>query len=56
MDLIVFGTVALLVAIAGLLASVVIGSVDAYTRREERRYLERTARYALSASRRTARP
>ncbi len=47
MDLIVFGTVALIVAIAGLLASVVIASVDAYTRREERRYLERSARYSL---------
>lgn len=56
MDLITFGFIALTVAIAGLLASVVIGSVDAYSRREERRYLERSARYALGASRRTARP
>ncbi len=56
MELIVFGFVALFVAIAGLLASVIIGSVDAYARREERRYLERTARYALGARRRTARP
>lgn len=56
MDLIVFGFVTLIVAIVGLLVSVVLGSVDAYTRREERRYLERSARFALGAGRRTARP
>ena len=55
MDLITFGFVALTLSVAGFLASVVIGLRDAIGRSQERRYRERTARYAR-VSPRTERP
>ena len=59
MDLITFGFAALVLAVAGLLASVVIGVRDAVERSQERRYLERMARFSGKSAvvgRRTAQP
>ena len=46
MDLITFGAVALILAVLGLLASLIVGVRHALERTQERRYLERTARLA----------
>jgi|GEM_PF-7056698 len=51
MDLITFGFAALVLAVAGFFAAVVIGVHDAVGRSRERRYVARTARPALSKSR-----
>ncbi|CAN5177100.1 hypothetical protein BH09ACT5_BH09ACT5_15120 [soil metagenome] len=44
MDLVALGFAGLVLAVAGALASTVLGLRDAIGRAQERRYLERTAR------------
>ena len=51
MDLIAFGIAAFALAILGLLVALVVGIRHAVIRSQERRYLARSARYAVGGPR-----